>query len=134
MNNTADHNVSWTSGISIEKTSIGYLATNTLPAVWCAKILKSDIKYFKKHRANIHDHLWPSKLLIERRLRVVSSSDICFSVELTDENSEKYPKLSRLGYWHKYRDYPLRYNFENRRNIHSVVMGSFNYHINYDKN
>ena len=53
---------------------------------------------------------------------------------LPDENSEKYPKLSRLGYWHKYRDYPLRYNFENRRNIHSVVMGSFNYHINYDKN
>ncbi|MAV82996.1 MAG: hypothetical protein CMI90_06005 [Pelagibacteraceae bacterium] len=129
-----NNNVSWTTGISIEKSNIGYLATNTLPAVWCAKIIKSDIQYYKKYRANIHDHLWPSKLLIERRLRVVSSSDLCFAVELTEENSIKYPKLNRLGYWHKLRDYPLRYNFENRRNIHSVVMGSFNYHINYDKN
>ena len=126
-------NVSWTTGISIEKSGNGYLATNTLPAVWCAKIIKSDIVYFQKNRANIHDHLWPSKLLVERRLRVVSSSDVCYAVELTDEHSEKYPLLQRLGYWHKYKDYPLRYNFDNRRNIHSVVMGSFNYHINFIK-
>ncbi len=133
-NSNINNNVSWTSGVSIEKSEVGYLATNTLPAVLCAKLTKSDIQYYKKYRANIHDHLWPSKLLIERRLRVVSSSDLCFAAELTEENSIRYSKLNRLGNWHKFRDYPLRYNFENRRNIHSVVMGSFNYHINYDRN
>jgi len=134
----SNNNVSWTSGISIEKTGQGYLATNTLPSVYCAKIIQSDIDYYKKNRANIYDHLWPSKLLVERRLRVVSSSDICFVVELTDFESGKFYNgkfhtLERLEEWHKLRDYPLRYNFENRRNIHSVVMGSFNYHINYDR-
>ena len=117
-------NNSWLTGISIKKIHKNKMFVNHIvPTVFVAKINKSDLKFFKKRTYNSFDMSWPSKLLIEKRLRFVSSSDIFFAIELTENNLNE--------------DYKFTYKFNPRndlkRNMHSNILGSFTYVINYYK-
>tara|TARA_B100001123_G_scaffold391902_1_gene470626 strand:+ start:511 stop:1590 length:1080 start_codon:yes stop_codon:yes gene_type:complete len=114
-------NNSWLTGISIKQLqNKNLLVTDIVPNVFAARMNKSDIKFFQNKSYNAFDMSWPSKLLIEKRLRIVPSSDIFFAAELTDKNQH-------IDY-----NYTLKFNPRNdlKRNLHSNVMGSFTYLIN----
>ena len=117
-------NNSWLTGISVKKIgSNNLLVTFIVPNIFAARLNKSDIKFFKKRTYNAYDMSWPSKLLIEKRLRLVSASDIFFAAELTNKDNHI--------------DYNFTKNFNPRkdykRNLHSGIIGSFTYFINCSK-
>jgi hypothetical protein len=88
-----DRNASFYTGASWRKLSENLYAL-VLPLItplmfWA---LPSDIDFFNLFgagRFEMFDHLWPAKLMAERRWRVMTSSDLAFLLEVTPDDVER---------------------------------------------
>jgi hypothetical protein len=86
--------ISWgaISSSSINKNHISVI--HNLPSIFLITPTKSDVIFFKRRVSYyLIDHLWQHLLIRESRLKVVGSSDIAFTMEITDEN-DKVPVKS----------------------------------------
>ncbi len=124
-------NIGWITGIVFEKINNNYLVTHVVQNIFAARMNQSDIKFFKKHSYDVFDHRWPSKIFLQKRLKLVSTSDLFFSVELTNKD---YGKLNKTNDYWNFSNLPLRYN--NKRYLHSNIMGICPYflRVQYEKN
>ena len=68
-----------------------WIGTFYLPSIHVCRPLKKDGLYFENQPANHWDHDYPSRLVDERRYRVVGSSDIAFAVEITLPDQHRKP-------------------------------------------
>ncbi|MDC0498846.1 hypothetical protein OAO21_06730, partial [Alphaproteobacteria bacterium] len=126
-----DHpdNMSWGTGIVIEKLfDDNLLVTYSVPSPFMCRVSDSDIKFFKKYSFNVFDHSWPSKLMMEQRLRVIPSSEVSFIIELQDnEGDVPSPTPKDLINFHQ----PPRH--VTRRRMHTVLLSSFTYLLKFNK-
>lgn len=97
------------SGREIYITNDKMLLTSTARvSVNFIRLNKSDINQFKLyHDFNLIDKHWPRKLFLERRIKIISNSEIAFLVEITDENEKRidylnydndHPKYNSISY------------------------------------
>ncbi|MAV82995.1 MAG: hypothetical protein CMI90_06000 [Pelagibacteraceae bacterium] len=122
-----DHpvNMSWGSGVVIEKLfDNNLLITFSLPSPFMFRVTKSDIDFFNKYDFNVFDHSWPSKLMMQQRLRVVPSSEVAFVVEIRDDEKDT-PTDTPLELSNTF--IPLRHI--TRRRLHTVLLSSFTYFL-----
>lgn len=77
---------SYVGGVQWKKLSPNlYSVQHRLPTNYLIHFTPSDLQFFSQQISfGAIDHLWPTKLIQEQRERVVSSSDACFIVEVTD--------------------------------------------------
>ncbi|MDB0003604.1 hypothetical protein N9E50_03040, partial [Alphaproteobacteria bacterium] len=123
-------NIGWITGITFEKLGNNFLITHVVQNIFVGKMNYSDIKFFNKYSYNVFDHRWPSKLFFEKRLKMVSSSDLFYCIELT---APGYSKIKDLTDHWNLSNLPLRYN--NKRYFHSNLMGMTPYflRVEYEK-
>lgn len=63
-----------------------YAVTHLLPTVYYANFIETDLQWWSALKAiGSWDHHWPSKLVAEKRQRVIGSSDAAFIAEVTPE-------------------------------------------------
>ncbi|MDB0003605.1 hypothetical protein N9E50_03045 [Alphaproteobacteria bacterium] len=111
-------NNSWLTGIVIKEINkYSFLVQSLAQNVFVSKLNHSDLRFFKRKTYNAYDMSWPSKLLVEKRLRIVPSSDVFFASEFTLKNQYTEYKFSK------------KFNSRNdfKRNLHSSILGSFTY-------
>lgn len=71
-------------GVSVRKISNTMsVMTHNLPTVYFCKFTEYDYRFFNLYKYSNWDRDWLEALISQDRLRVVSSSDICYLVELT---------------------------------------------------
>ena len=115
--------MSWGSGVVIERLfDKNLLVTFSIPSPFMFRVSKSDIDFFIKNDFNVFDHSWPSKLMMQQRLRVIPSSEISFVIELRD-NEKDIPSNTPLELKGSF--IPLRHI--TRRRLHTVLLSSFTY-------
>ena len=87
-------------GISIrELTPSLFSVTTCLPSVFGFWPTQKDLQYFKyAGRYNEWDRGWNKALLLSSRLKIISSSDVAFMIELTETNEGNHKLLpNQLG-------------------------------------
>jgi hypothetical protein len=70
-----------------------YGVTARLPTAFLVRPREDDIAFFSTAKKGAWDHHWPTKLVNERRQRLIGSSDAAFVVELTEASS--HPSVLR---------------------------------------
>ena len=76
-------------GVATRDIPNGLAVIHNLPAVFLCNPNKEDVSFFKRrHSFNIIDKVWPHFLFRQSRLKVVTSSDIAFIIELTHDSVE----------------------------------------------
>jgi len=106
-------------GLSIRAiTDNSYAVVMNLPSPLVISVKKNDIKFFKRYQNyNEIDKLWPRMLIKENRIKVVGSSDLVFSLELTELD-----KSVRLQKNNLYNDKVMT---EGKRTVYNLVCNSF---------
>lgn len=82
-----DSNCSYISGVAIQKIAENlYAITHRLPTVYLARFTEGDLRFFTRQRTSFEDwdHVWPSRLIAQRRFKLIGSSDLFFAVEATE--------------------------------------------------
>jgi len=119
------HNNSWLTGIVIKEINkYSFLVQSLAQNVFVSKLNYSDLRFFKRKTYNAYDMSWPSKLLVEKRLRIIPSSDVFFAAEFTPKNQYTEYKFSKK--------FNSRSDF--KRNLHSSILGSFTYLLKINNN
>jgi len=82
---TAENN-STNMGVSTRKISNGEVVIHNLPAVYLCNPIHDDLIFFKRRCTfNIIDKTWTHMLFRQSRLKIVTSSDVVFLIELTED-------------------------------------------------
>ena len=65
-----------------------YMVTHNMPALRLIQFTEKDLSILnEKNNFTLHDRGWPSFFMHDSRMKIISSSDIFFSIELTFDNT-----------------------------------------------
>jgi hypothetical protein len=111
-------------GISVRRMNrYSYSVIHNLPSVRLANFVDDDLKFFNGLGRGLSDWdgRWMRLLLRQNRLKVVGSSDLFFSVELTDDERNVPPLGTGLLNNDKYLTEPQRYSHNYICNAYCTV-------------
>ena len=111
---TADPGSTFIGGISWTALALNHaLVRHFLPTPLFVNFIPTDTVYFKARHAHpleqtfaVWDHIWPTKLIQEKRLRFIGSSDAALMLEVTEPHANVPPlnppgKTQRDGFVHQ---------------------------------
>ena len=79
-------NVSYVSGLFIQEITPNlYAIIHRLPTIFIASFRKNDIGYMRDF--GCWDHEWPTYLMMQKRFKFIGSSELFYSVEMTEKDS-----------------------------------------------
>ncbi len=95
-------------GLSIREVGTNlWTMVHHLPSPWLVNVRPEDVGYFFSDQClnfGDWDHRWPTILLQEERLRIIGSSDLVWSAELTEEEGHYAPIMDGLRGNDRYKD------------------------------
>ena len=92
----SDRQNSFIGGVSWSRLTDKLIAVkHLLPTPYFCDFKEEDLTFFKQAPGiGVIDHVWPSSLVMEDRLKYIGSSDACFIVEIT-ESHKNLPPVQR---------------------------------------
>ncbi len=86
------------SGLSSQRISdCSFAVTARLPTVHLANFNRNDLAFFQNNGGNSWDHIWPTRLMVDGRYKVIGASDVFFMAETTEPNTHLCATNGEVG-------------------------------------